>query len=93
MDPRRSLKLVKHLESLGLGDGAAEEAKRRSKPLQLTPAGQQLCERIVPTILAAQDRIMAPLSDAERETLRDLLARLVHANEARSSPKSDRKTM
>ena len=51
-----------------------------------------VCERIIPAILAAQDRIMAPLSQTERETLRDLLARVVHANEANQLPKGGGKT-
>jgi hypothetical protein len=41
-------------------------------------------------MLAAQDRIMAPPSEAERETLRDLLARVVYANDARATRSSSR---
>ena len=35
-------------------------------------------------ILAVRDRVMAPLSEGERETLRDLLARVISANELKN---------
>jgi adenylate cyclase len=96
MDSDRALKLAKHLASLGLVEGVTEKvaqrtASQRPTPLRLTSAGRQLCERIVPAMLTAQDRIMAPLSEAERETLRDLLARVVYANDARAGPSSSGK--
>ena len=85
LDPGRCLKLTRHLEKLGLVKGAAKAKHRRARPLMLTAAGQRTYRRIAPPLLASQDRIMAPLSEAERETLRDLLARVVLANEAKSS--------
>jgi hypothetical protein len=32
-----------------------------------------------------RDQVMAPLSDRERETLQDLLARVINANEVKTS--------
>jgi len=84
MNSKRCLRLTKHLEKLGLIRNSGRATDRSEKPLMLTQAGQRLCKRIIPPIMAAQDRIMAPLSEADRETLRGLLARIVHANEAKS---------
>ena len=54
----------------------------RSDGLRLTPAGHKAFLRLVPLILAAADRVTAPLSDGERETLKELLSRIVNADEA-----------
>jgi hypothetical protein len=36
-------------------------------------------------VIVAQDRLMAPLSDQERETLKDLLRRVIEANVSRAN--------
>jgi adenylate cyclase len=36
-----------------------------------------------------RDRVMAALSERERETLQDLLARVINANELKSDRRSD----
>jgi DNA-binding MarR family transcriptional regulator len=53
--------------------------------LSLTPAGLDLYARLHPAILAVRDRVMATLSERERETLQDLLARVINANELKVS--------
>jgi class 3 adenylate cyclase/DNA-binding MarR family transcriptional regulator len=84
--PTKSRRLVKHLQSLGLIEVISKETAQRSKSLTLTSTGNELCGWILPSLRAAQDRIMAPLSDAEREVLREMLARIIKANEAMTSP-------
>jgi class 3 adenylate cyclase/DNA-binding MarR family transcriptional regulator len=49
--------------------------------LGLTPAGLEVFRRVHPLAVASMDRVMAPLSDRERETLRELLTRIIKANE------------
>ena len=43
---------------------------------KLTPAGQQLVEKVAPNALAITRETMAPLDARERETLVALLSRL-----------------
>lgn len=50
-------------------------------PLSLTEAGIGLHARLYPAVTAARDQVMASLSQPDRETLRDLLGRVVRANE------------
>jgi len=78
--PNVASRFLKHLRSLDL----IEPGGPRGAGFRLTPAGSDLTELVRPTILAAIDRVMAPLSGAERETLLDLLARVIKANEARA---------
>ena len=73
-------RMIKHLEAKGLVRRTAGVSKRGSHLLELTPAGIELWRRLHPMILGAADRIMAPLSEHERETLHDLLARVIRAN-------------
>jgi adenylate cyclase len=86
IDPTRSRGMVKHLQGMGLIDAASGTSAQRSKSLMITAAGSELCDRVVPALRVAQDRIMAPLSDAERELLRNMLARIIKANEAITGP-------
>ncbi len=80
--PTKSHRLVKRLQGMGLIETSSEAVGQRSKRLVITAAGNELCDRVAPALRAAQDRMMAPLSDAEREVLRDMLARIIKANEA-----------
>jgi class 3 adenylate cyclase/DNA-binding MarR family transcriptional regulator len=48
----------------------------------LTPSGLELRLWFRTRFLAAQDRVMAPLSDRERETFKDFLSRVIKANAA-----------
>ena len=73
-------RMVKHLELRGLVR-RVPGARGRPNPLSLTPAGLDLYQRLHPAILAVRDRVMASLSERERETLQDLLARVISANE------------
>lgn len=76
-------RLLKHLRSLALIE-PANSGGPRATGFRLTPAGAELTESVRAPMLAATDRVMAPLSNAEREILLDLLARVIKANEAKS---------
>jgi DNA-binding MarR family transcriptional regulator len=73
-------RMLKHLEQRGLIH-RAPGAKGRPYLFSLTPEGLELYTRLHPAILAIRDRVMSPLSEQERETLRDLLGRVICANE------------
>lgn len=84
IDLARARRLVSKLERRGLVERMPVAGSPRSAALRLTPEGQAVIERLIPTIRAALERVMAPLSDAERETLKDLLTRIVKADEVRA---------
>ena len=52
-----------------------------------TPEGIGVRLRLRSALIVAQDRLMAPLSDQERETLKDLIRRVIEANESRARRK------
>jgi adenylate cyclase len=56
-------------------------ADRRLHAFHPTDLGREAHQRLRPAIVAALDRLMAPLSDQERETLQDLLSRVIKAAE------------
>ncbi|MBS1698366.1 MAG: MarR family transcriptional regulator [Actinobacteria bacterium] len=56
-------------DSDGVDDG-------RGKLVRLTPAGRRLVDRLLPTHLANEDRLLAALNPDERARLAELLARL-----------------
>lgn len=78
--------MVAHLQSMGLIEAASGAVAQHSKSLVITAAGKELRDRVMPGLRTVQDRIMAPLSDTEREALRDMLARIIKANEAMTGP-------
>jgi adenylate cyclase len=82
---RSAQRMVKHLGLRGLISRAQRASGRDSRLLSLTPAGLELYRRLHPAILAVRDRVMVPLSERERETLQDLLARVINANELKNS--------
>jgi DNA-binding MarR family transcriptional regulator len=64
---------------------------RRARALRLTPHGQALRDRLRADVVAAQQRILAPLKRREAEIFLELLRRLVEANEAYARPGNGRR--
>jgi adenylate cyclase len=60
---------------------ATASADNSNSSLHPTDAGRASHERLRPAIVAAMDRLMAPLSDRERDTLQELLSRVIKAAE------------
>jgi adenylate cyclase len=75
-------RMVKHLELRGLISQAEGATSRRAGVFSLTPAGLELYSRLHPATLAVRDRVMGSLSECERDTLQDVLARVISANES-----------
>jgi DNA-binding MarR family transcriptional regulator len=68
---------VDRLESAGLVVRRANPADRRGVLVVLTPRGRRLAEACLRDLTAAEERLLAPLSEAERQRLADLLRALL----------------
>jgi DNA-binding MarR family transcriptional regulator len=73
------------LERKGLITGTVVAGKSGSRQLNATPEGLELRLRLRSEVVVVQDRLMAPLSDHEREMLKDLIRRVVEADVDRQS--------
>ncbi len=85
VDLASTQRMVRHLEFRGFVSRTQGKRGSEMRLLSLTPAGLNLFERLHPAILAVRDQGMASLSERERETLQDLLARVINANELKAS--------
>ena len=83
--------MVYRLEQLGLIERSVNGADRRARVLRLSAAGKALHDRQLPKALAAQDRILAVLTPAERQSLIDLLVRVIEANHSHVRPGAGRR--
>ncbi|TNF63225.1 MAG: MarR family transcriptional regulator [Burkholderiales bacterium] len=81
--------VVDRLETRGWLLRRTSASDRRSRELELTPAGLQALGQVVPAMLRAQQQILAPLSEDERRTFMRMLGRLVTENNALSRAPSD----
>ena len=86
VDATTAQRLLKRLKNRELIHPVPTRENRRSGALNLTPQGIQVVQTLRPAIAAALDRVMATLSDRERETLREFLARVINANETKDKP-------
>lgn len=75
-------RMVKHLERREW-ICRAPGVRGRANLFSLTPVGLELYTRLHPPMLAVRDRVMATLSQHERESLQELLGRVISANETR----------
>jgi MarR family transcriptional regulator, temperature-dependent positive regulator of motility len=91
VDRTNAGQIVDQLEAKGLIDRRINGADRRSRELRVTRRGAALRRRMRPKILAAQDKVLAPLTSAERIMLIDLLTRVVEANEMHARPGAGRR--
>jgi DNA-binding MarR family transcriptional regulator len=91
IDRASTSNLLDYLEKFGLVDRRVNGNDRRARLLRLTLRGRKLRERLHPVGRAAEARIVAPLKPDERETLINLLARLIAANEAYARPGAGRR--
>lgn len=76
--------VVDRLEGKGLVRREFSPVDRRVRQLALEPAGEALIERLRPFIQEVQVALLAPLTDAERETFMRLLQKLTKANNEHS---------
>jgi DNA-binding MarR family transcriptional regulator len=81
--------VIDRLEARGLVQRSASSDDRRVRLLTLTGSGQELVEAIEPDMVKAQDRILAPLPEAERSEFMRMLRALVTANNELSRAPSE----
>jgi DNA-binding MarR family transcriptional regulator len=72
--------VIERMEAKGWIERYVSPADRRAKLLRLTSAGEALLRAAEPSVELAQQKILAPLSLAERAELMRLLAKLVELN-------------
>ncbi|OIH94160.1 MULTISPECIES: MarR family winged helix-turn-helix transcriptional regulator [unclassified Curtobacterium] len=68
--------LLQGLEKRGLVERRPDAANGRTKLVHATPAGVELIAGFEDAMLALDDTLLAPLSPAERATLRELLLKV-----------------
>jgi DNA-binding MarR family transcriptional regulator len=83
--------MIEVLEQKGLVKRQIDPADRRARQLFVTRRGAELRRRLRPSLLAAQERLLAPLVKAERAALLDMLARVIEANDAYARPGNGRR--
>lgn len=76
--------VVKKLEGRGLVRRKPSEKDRRSKLIYITADGEALLDQVVPAVEAAQDRMLAPLTAAERKRFMTLLQKVADGNNQES---------
>ena len=84
LDRSNTGEVVGRLEERGFLRRASGNVDRRTKRLYLTPEGAKLVDAMTPDIERAQERMLEPLSEDERETLMSLLEKFVDINNALS---------
>jgi DNA-binding MarR family transcriptional regulator len=72
--------VIDRLEARGLLQRAVAADDRRVRQLALTPEGRELLDALVPAMRRAQERMLEPLPEAEREEFMRMLKVLVKAN-------------
>lgn len=70
------------LEGRKLLERLEDPDDRRGTLLRLTNAGREVADRMITARLASNERWLAPLSAAERQTLSELLRKMLAAGEA-----------
>jgi DNA-binding MarR family transcriptional regulator len=83
--------MIEILEQKGLVKRQIDPADRRARQLFVTRRGAELRRRLRPLLLAAQERLLAPLTKTERMALLDMLARVIEANDSAARPGNGRR--
>jgi MarR family transcriptional regulator, temperature-dependent positive regulator of motility len=90
IDRNHTSLLIDQLEAKGLVERRVDPTDRRARRLYLTKKGERLFERLSPSMLAVNERILAPLEPVEREMLLDLLIRVIEGNWVHARPGAGR---
>lgn len=80
LDTSTTAGVVDRLEARGLLERRITPDDRRVRLLAITRHGRALLDEATPAAMAAQDRILEPLSAAERKAFMRMLKRLVAAH-------------
>jgi DNA-binding MarR family transcriptional regulator len=77
VDRTTMVAIIDALEAKGIVARRPDSEDRRRNVVELTPAGTDILRQAIAASDAAEAVLLAPLSPAEREQLRDLLARVI----------------
>jgi DNA-binding MarR family transcriptional regulator len=83
--------MIDFLEQKGLIKRQIDPDDRRARQLYVTRRGTHLRRRLRPSLLSAQERLLAPLSKTERTALLDMLVRVIEANDSYARPGNGRR--
>ncbi len=81
--------VVDRLESRELIERNVSPDDKRVRLLSVTPAGKKLLQSVMPAMLRAQDRMLAPLPKADRAKFMAMVKRIVEQNNAWSRAAKD----
>ncbi len=84
-DPATIGGVIDRLESRGLVVRTVSPSDRRARLIHPSPEGIDILTAVIPRVLQTQERLLAPLSAAERTELMRLLGILIEANVELSS--------
>ncbi len=82
----KALRYLKRLENRGLIQRKTGGGANGSGRYEITSQGTKLLLSVRPEIFEAMERVTASLSNDEQKTLRELLVRVIEANEAKDKP-------
>jgi MarR family transcriptional regulator, temperature-dependent positive regulator of motility len=91
IDPVSAGQRIDRLEAMGLVDRRVHPSDRRARVLSASRRGIALRLRLRPLALAAQERILASLTAAERKLFLNFLTRIVEGNESYARPGNGRR--
>ena len=91
IDPASAGQMIDRLETASLIERRVHPDDRRARLLSATRAGERLRRQLRPPALAAQERILAPLTARERQLFLDFLIRVVEGNESYARPGNGRR--
>jgi DNA-binding MarR family transcriptional regulator len=81
LDSSGLVSVIDYLEAQGLVERRRDATDRRRYAIHLTRAGRTKLSRALEAVKLRADELLAPLSQDERQTLHDLLARVAAAGE------------
>jgi len=83
--------MIEFLEQKGLVKRQIDPDDRRARQLYGTRRSADLRHRLRPSLRAAQERLLAPLSKTERTAFLDMLVRLIEAHDSYARPGNGRR--
>lgn len=91
IDPASAGQMIDRLETARMLERRVHPDDRRARLLGATRSGEKLRQQLQPSVLAAQERLLAPLAVRERRLFLDLLTRVVEGNESYARPGNGRR--
>lgn len=72
--------VIDRLEARGLVLRSNSPTDRRVRLLHVTPEGQHMLSQLVPNVQQAQEKMLAPLAEEQRDIFMGMIRQLVEAN-------------